>query len=92
MIYAGACTINAFPTHLPVDKEVLKEFCCQAFIAIRKWKLWCFFGRCNLCKSLHAQHNRCFFQWERRSHTLSSQTLFISVFYVDLTWICDTNL
>src|SRR6218665_3981453 len=31
------------------------------------------------------------FQWERRSHTFSSQTLFNSVFYMDFTWICNTN-
>jgi len=31
------------------------------------------------------------FQWERRSHTFSSQTLFNSVFYMDFTWIYNTN-
>ena len=25
-------------------------------------------------------------------HTVSSQTLFISIFYMDFTWICNTNV
>ena len=30
--------------------------------------------------------------WERRSQTFSSQTLFISVFNMDFTWMCNTNV
>ena len=29
------------------------------------------------------------FQWKRRSHTFSSKTLFISVFYIDIQNECD---
>jgi len=32
------------------------------------------------------------FQWERRSHNLSFETLFISVFYMAFTWICNKNV
>ena len=37
---------------------------------------------------------RAIFQWERgrRSHTFSSQTLFISVFYMNFTWTCNKNV
>jgi len=38
----------------------------------------------------------CFFfsenAWKRCSHTLSSQILFISVFYMNFTWIYNTNV
>ena len=34
-------------------------------------------------------HMQCFFQWEHRSHTFSSQTLFISVFYIETPYECD---
>src|SRR6218665_1181402 len=40
--------------------------------------------------------NQCYLQWERPSHAVSSQTLFISVFlfYMDFTWIglCNKNV
>src|SRR6218665_2895459 len=29
---------------------------------------------------------------DRRSHNFSSQTLFISLFYMDFIWICNTNV
>ena len=34
-------------------------------------------------------HLQYFFHWERCSHTFSSQTLFISVFYMDMQYECD---
>src|SRR6218665_2571691 len=48
-----------------------------------------------LCSN-HMHHSlicsTCVFQWECCSHTSSSQALFINVFYMYFTWICNANV
>jgi len=45
-----------------------------------------------IIKRLQLIQNRCFFQWERRSPKCSSNTLFISVCYMYVSWIRNTNV